>query len=702
MTELADGTQSVLGVEGAEHDRLRKAIWGVMDLEDLPKIAEWSRGYAESLLDASGGTIDVVTDLITRTATETCCRYFGLSVNDPVAFAHWSIAVSSLLFADPLGDPETRKLALNGAARMRAVLEDAVARVHGNNRIGEASDSEGDAGSRKVRETLVDRLMDPSLTGTALADAEVVATLMGMAAGFIPTNTLAAGNMLEELLADSDLMKRARCAALRGAGDEKALEKVLLEAARRNPALSPGQWRHVVSPATIAKDTGRARTVKPGDLVMVAIASALRDSRTKPWSPEQTAQLVFGVGHHSCLGKLVAMKQIVQVFMALLRRKDLRVASGRHGWMQRMGVFPIRLDMTFASPTSTQSMIIVSVPVKDGALVPDIEREIDALDARNDVTKSLTASEMVHFASLSVIPGDAGGDSGGIILLEINADGPRDQVFRILADGCCDWLGPVLAHGRKHGRPFERDSELEAFLERKALDLHCYPWGPIGIHYNGTPEFSVKDIARQHELAGVARNALDEFFRGHLGTGSRSMEALVRVRRLAKQDSFFESNDTRGKIAGGFQTLRILAGSAQPQGPRTGRMEDAGIPIRSARRLPRLSRRHKDPGRLRARFPGRGRRPDLPGGAALADRRRRWQRRGAQFAPASRRADRRAARRNPSGLDRHRPLHARALAARTHRRVRRSGAGFRTCAADCGERRSAGLRTESHYRGDAS
>ena len=74
MTELADGTQSVLGVEGNEHLRLRTAIEAVMDLKDLPKIAEWSRGYAESLLDASGGTIDVVTDLITRTATETCCR----------------------------------------------------------------------------------------------------------------------------------------------------------------------------------------------------------------------------------------------------------------------------------------------------------------------------------------------------------------------------------------------------------------------------------------------------------------------------------------------------------------------------------------------------------------------------------------------------------------------------------------------------
>ncbi|MDP9412837.1 MAG: Dyp-type peroxidase [Pseudomonadota bacterium] len=531
MTELAGGTNSVLGLEGREHDRLRSAIRSVMKPQDLDHIRKWSRRYSQSMIAASGGTLDVITDLVTRVATETCCRYFGISVNDPVAFAHWTIAVSNLLFADPTGDPKKRALALNGAARVRFVLEDAVARVHENDRQHPSSNRE--------HVTLVDRLINEA----NLNDGEVVATLMGLATGFIPTNTLAAGNMLEELLARPTMMEEAKRAARKG--DEPALRRTLLQAARLNPALSPGQWRYATRDSVIAGGTWREKKVRKGSIVLASIASALRDGDSAsagPAHPERAADLVFGWGEHSCLGRWVAMEQIVQTFMVLLAQPNLSVSAGRHGWMQRMSVYPIRLDMTFDSMTSKQSMIIVSAPVADGAKREAIEKEIDALGnpARLDVARTLKDTGIVHFASLSVIDGDAKGEGRPILLVEINSDGPQDAALERIAGRCLDWMGPIMRHCRTDGTAPRTWRELAALLREHALDLHCYPWGPIGIHYNGTPEFSVSDIQRQQRLASFARRALSHYYHANIARRGRAMEALTRVRRFAKQDSFYQ------------------------------------------------------------------------------------------------------------------------------------------------------------------
>lgn len=531
MTELADGTNSVLGLEGSKHQRLRQAIAQVIRPDDLANIRTWSRGYSEALIEASGGTIDVVTDLITRSATETCCRYFGLTVNDPVAFAHWTIAVSNLLFADPTGSPDTRKLALNGAARIQAVLEDAIARVRENDRLHPRS--------RRKRETLVDRLVHQGI----MSDSEIVATLMGLATGFVPTNTLAAGNMLEELISRPKLMEEALRAARDG--DEAALRSVLFETARLNPALSPGQWRYAMKDTVIAEGTARGKRVKKGSIVLASIMSALRDPDGKSaqsQDAEEAADLVFGFGKHSCLGRYVAMEQIVQVFMVLLAQPNLSVAPGRHGWLQRMSVYPVRLDMTFDSMSSTQTMIIVSAALRDGTKRSEVELEIDALGnpARDDVMKKLNATGIVHFASLSVIEGVSPADTSGIILLELNVDGPRDAALDLIAKRCFSWLAPIMRHCRADGSAIADPTELANLLRAHSLDLHCYPWGPIGIHYNGTPEFSVKDIERQEKLALFARRALQQYYEDHIGRRGRAMEALTRVRRFAKQDSFYQ------------------------------------------------------------------------------------------------------------------------------------------------------------------
>ncbi|HKP92290.1 MAG TPA: hypothetical protein VJS88_00205, partial [Chthoniobacterales bacterium] len=127
MRELG-GADFVLGLEDGPHCDQRRIISNVMIPQDADRISELSVKFATALIRSSGGRIDVMKDFITRVATETCIRYFGLTVRDPDAFAEWTMAVSALLFADPFGKEKTRQLALNGASRIRAVIDRSIVR----------------------------------------------------------------------------------------------------------------------------------------------------------------------------------------------------------------------------------------------------------------------------------------------------------------------------------------------------------------------------------------------------------------------------------------------------------------------------------------------------------------------------------------------------------------------------------------------
>jgi cytochrome P450 len=176
------------------------------------------------------------------------------------------------------------------------------------------------------------------------------AILSGMITGFVPTNTMAAGHMLEILLRRKDFMEEARSAAL--AGDDDLLKRVLFEAMRFKP-LNPGPFRVCIKDYTIARGTKRAKTIRAGMNVIAGTQSAMFDPRRvkhprrfDPHRP-QSDYMLFGQGLHWCLGAHLAEAQITQTFKALLVKDGLRRASGGAGRLQRLGPFPAHLAVTF-------------------------------------------------------------------------------------------------------------------------------------------------------------------------------------------------------------------------------------------------------------------------------------------------------------------------------------------------------------------
>ena len=570
MIALAGGVTPILGKDGPGHDAISLLIQRAMlRLEgradtcpsgpppDQPvtggqmsqAIEQECENIANALLDNANGRIDVMTDLITRTLTETTCRFFGFTVNNPVDFAHWTMALSTLLFGDPLGSQTTRKQALNAAWRLQVVIDRAIADAKaGQSKDGLISElvviqqeQEQDRNKQEGRNN------EPDMT-----DEIIRATVIGLIVALIPTNTLAAGNMLEEILRRPEVLEKAKEYA--SGNDDRKFSQILLEAGRLNPALNPGLWRYVGKVGEIAPGARwpRRRSVRFGDRVMVAIPSALRDRKFAGSGPHRFdadrkaadgvhalyPDLMFGSGSHYCIGDRLAMIQITQILKALLRRNP-RVAKRWCRRPEKIGPFPVHFDMVFAPDRSTSTMIVISARAKPNTKIEDVQHAIKACDGPKPASlfEALDATGMVHFSSLSVIESGSTRSPCPIILLEINADGPRDDVLATIAKDGFAWLGPVFAHVDDCAASTE--AGLTALLCKNVLKLRCRPFDDIGLPFDGMRQFPVCDIDRQQKLAAFARIELDTYLQSSLGGLGRASDALAHVRARVREHPHF-------------------------------------------------------------------------------------------------------------------------------------------------------------------
>jgi Dyp-type peroxidase family len=535
MAELGEGATFLLGLEGEEHDRMHAILRQVIRREDAEHIGIMSRQFTDALLDNSAGQIDVVGDLLKRVPAEICLRYFGLHCDDVDAFGDWTMALSSFLFGDPYGKPEVRQLAMNAKRRLTIVIDDAIMRSQRLVRTGAIHAGNAD--------TLVARLVVVQQNAT-VSDGEIRAILMGLATGFIPTNTLAASNMLQELLKRPDAMALARQAAHHE--DRAAMHKIVLEAGRLNPALAPGQWRYCLRDTELMID-GKAHPIKAGTTLLVSTMSALRDPRAweKPMEfrlDRADPDLVFGVGPHWCLGKYLALEQISGLFEGLLRREDLRCAKGEAGRLARVGPFPRRMMMHYASPSSQQSMFLVIAKVQSGASKYAVDKDIAKLGhpAGTAIKASLDATGIVHFASLATIMAD----EGLFISFELSIDGAIDAGLDAIAAHSDDMLRPIFVHAGLHD-----DESVAQFLKRHVVQLHGKPWGANGLNYNGLAEFPVQMVERQARFADFAGRVLRDYVATETVRGSHPSLAMAHLRRILRGDAELAAEATVAQAA---------------------------------------------------------------------------------------------------------------------------------------------------------
>lgn len=333
---LNGGPNFLLGMaDGPDYRRLRTQVADLFTQKDNEEIIAPLAAEAAKAIVAKGQVrLDAIEDLVIRVPIEICIRHYGVDVPDVRAFGQWTVAMSTYMFGDPLDNPKVKRCALAAGDALRVIVDAAIAKA-------KAGGSPG---------TVAERLVQAQAKDPTLTDEVARSILIGMITGFVPTNTMAGGHMLEMLLQRPDFLAHAQAAALDG--DDERLKGCLFEAFRFKP-LNPGPFRECGSEYVVAPGTRRETRLKPGTKVLVSTQSAMFDPqrvvKPKAFDPSRppSEQFYFGFGLHWCIGAKLAEAQITQTFKPLLLRPGLRRAAGHAGTLRRLGPFPAHLEVVY-------------------------------------------------------------------------------------------------------------------------------------------------------------------------------------------------------------------------------------------------------------------------------------------------------------------------------------------------------------------
>ncbi|AZO30445.1 cytochrome P450 [Mesorhizobium sp. M1B.F.Ca.ET.045.04.1.1] len=524
MAELARGSNFILGMQdGAAYRQMKSAVLSAFPPAEVEAaVRPIAERHSRDIMTRASPGFDAIAGLMKIVPVRICRDYFGLEIDDETEFADWSIALSALFFSDPTANPTTRQLAVVGGDRLIKVIERSIAAVR---------DKGGKDGRPLAR--LV-ALMDQG----RLSRPDIHSIMLGMIAGFVPTNVLAGGNCLDVILSRSDA-RQAVDAAI-AASDTGKLDRAILEAMRFKP-IWVGPWRYTARDATIGKGSRRERLVKAGTVVMPATLSAMFDpeivQRPNEFDTSRPHRdyMVFGHGIHLCIGAEIARIQIGECVRALFSKPKLSRARGRAGKMVNVGAYPASLKVDFErSPlcrTVGQSMVTVVCPIARAVPLDAVRDKVGALGnpAIDEVGGALDKVGSIHFASLAVAATGKDEKSGldtGALVFEISGDGSADDV-----------IGAVtLAIGHRL-RPIFRDvcglsdgGSLAGFLKKHHIEISPSFGSTAGLVFSGTPGHSVRRILAEAELADSVREIVEK---PRAGTGN-ALAVITEARRHAQ------------------------------------------------------------------------------------------------------------------------------------------------------------------------
>jgi len=348
MRSLNDGGSIfVLGEDDPPtHGTAQRQLMAAFRHEDAAEAGRLAARHAQAIVDAyRGRVLDAVEGLITRVPTLLCRDLFGIPIPAGEAaeaeFGRWTLAMSTYLFADPGGEPAYERAARAAAARIRPLLERAI--------------TEAKSGTAPP-DTIVGRLVAMRPGGVALADDVIRGHLLGMVTGFVPTNTMSAGHMLDALVGTGRFLSWPRgrfqrpVRAALDARDDALLTRCLLETLRFWP-IGPGAFRRCARDHTFENGgfAGRGpKTVRAGSNVLASTQAAMFDRRRvgRPYAfdPDRppAERMLFGSGAHVCIGLRIAQAQIPATLKPLLREEPRRL-----GPLTRLGPFPAHLKVSY-------------------------------------------------------------------------------------------------------------------------------------------------------------------------------------------------------------------------------------------------------------------------------------------------------------------------------------------------------------------
>ncbi|TKT74723.1 cytochrome P450 [Aquamicrobium sp. LC103] len=533
MTEIAGGTNFILGMrDGSAYRQMKSTILSAFPVDEVEKrVRPIAEHHSREIIMRAGPGFDAVHDLLKVVPVRICREYFGMVVEDEARFADWANALSGLFFADPFGGAVARELAVVAAEHMVNAIDLSMDVIR-----------EGD-GDRDTPLGRLVEMLDRNAPGIKLGDVHSI--MLGMIAGFTPTNLLASGNCLDFVLSRPEAQREIEAAI--AAGENERLDRAILEAMRFRP-IWIGPFRYANQDTVIAKGTDRERIVKAGTSIVPSTLSAMFDpgavQRPNEFITDRPARdyMVFGHGIHQCIGGAIARIQIAECFRALFSKKNLRRAKGRQGRLASLGAYPDSLKVDFEvsplSKTADHAMVIVVCEIDPKIGLADLREKVGALGnpAGKEITAALDASGKIHFASLAVAgradPADEHDGEPAQLVLELSGDGTEAAVL----EGFAAHAGPFVRGIFEEACGLGSEEPLESFMRERTVKISQLFGSTAGLVFSGTPGHSIARIRAEAELEAASRKIISETVRP---AGINAGKTLAAVRaRLAESGRF--------------------------------------------------------------------------------------------------------------------------------------------------------------------
>lgn len=301
----------------------------MMPREDHPRIRATvreivNRAIAEQQFvgtDVNGrvyGRLELVNQIARKVPIELSARYFGFPGPSEEKMYEWSRATQDDFFHHVSNDEkEVREAAVRAGKEMHAYLKDLIAQKQKN--------PTGDDILSRLIQTENDFVKPKSAE-----DDRIRTNIMGTLVGGVETTQAAIVQSLAQLFNNPAALAAARDAALRD--DVETVGKYVWEALRFDP-VNPFVVRYAEEDYVLASGA----RIKKGHHVLVATHAAMLDPKmfAEPlqFNPNRDQSKFFhlGYGHHRCLGDYVAMIEVPEVVMALLKLPGLKPATGQAG-----------------------------------------------------------------------------------------------------------------------------------------------------------------------------------------------------------------------------------------------------------------------------------------------------------------------------------------------------------------------------------
>jgi cytochrome P450 len=317
--------QSILGLEGETHHRLRRLVSKAFTPRGAERLRTLIVDVLTELIDplAAAGHCDVVADIARRYPTPIICGLLGVPRQDWQLFSAWTDDIKKVFEWNVANDGPVIAAAW---AELDAYLEEMLAQRRDN-----------------LTDDLISELIRAEDDGDRLSHRELV-----MLAGTL-------------LIAGTDTTRNQLAAAvyfLHGQPDQWALLGEHPELAGNAVHELMRYFPIVFALARTAReDVELGGVIIPaGSLVVVNIAAAQRDpavyddpDRLDITREPSTPILPFGSGAHYCLGSHLARLELVEALQMITRRMPNPRPSGPAYWKQMTGitgptVLPIAFD----------------------------------------------------------------------------------------------------------------------------------------------------------------------------------------------------------------------------------------------------------------------------------------------------------------------------------------------------------------------